>query len=197
MLDESISSILLFWFGEDYDPVQMTDEQRQRWFGKDEAVDKEINERFSELVYRAAAGGLDFFKKEEKGTLPLILILDQFTRNMWRGSATMYQFDPKARKLGAEVIESGEHLTYSPVERIFLYLPFEHAEESEHQAKSVALFTELRDSIEDADQRAGYDHALDYAIKHQEVINQFGRFPHRNEILKRDSTEEEQEHLAQ
>ena len=197
MLNESIESILSFWFGETYDPIQILDSHRKLWFGKEEAIDKEINDRFSESVYRAAAGGLDFFKKEEKGSLALIILLDQFTRNMWRGTATMYQFDPKALKYATEVIEKEEHLNYSPIERIFLYLPFEHAEDNELQAKSVELFTQLRDSIEDETKRKEYDLTLDYAIKHQGVIQQFGRFPHRNPILKRESTVQEQEYLSQ
>lgn len=196
MRNESVGDILSFWFGEDCDPVHITPEQRTRWFGKNPSLDTLMGSRFSETVQRAAQGELSHFLTQPKGRLAIILLLDQFSRNIWRNTAGMYQYDTQALRHASELIENNEHHNYDPIERVFIYLPLEHTEDLILQKKAVSLFKELRDSLPQ-DQRPSYQGSLDYALKHQEVIEQFGRFPHRNNILNRASTPAELKYLAQ
>lgn len=181
--------VLDFWFL----PVDAEGHGQQRieWFRKDEAFDTALRERFATLINQAVAGGLrEWDEIGPRGTLARILVLDQFTRNAFRGQPESFSGDILALASARQLVESGAHLGLSPVERQFVYMPFEHAEDARMQEQAVTLFTEL------AAQHEGFGEALDYAHRHRGVIARFGRFPHRNPILGRASTPEELAYLA-
>jgi uncharacterized protein (DUF924 family) len=165
--------------------------QRIEWFRKDEAFDTALRERFGALIQQAMAGGLrEWDEIGPRGTLARILVLDQFTRNAFRGKPESFAGDILALGAARQLVDSGEHLGLLPVERQFVYMPFEHAEDARMQEACVALFTELAAAHE------GFGEALDYAHRHRGVIARFGRFPHRNAILGRASSPEELAYLA-
>ena len=166
--------------------------QRREWFVKDEAFDAAIRARFGAAITHAIAGGLREWDEEgPRGVLARILVLDQFTRNAHRNTPDAFAGDVLALGAARDLVDSGAHLQLSPVERQFVYMPFEHAEDARMQERAVDLFTEL------AAQHAGFGEALDYAHRHRGVIARFGRFPHRNPILGRASTPEELDYLSQ
>lgn len=182
--------ILDFWFGAKGSAAHGT--QRPEWFSKDNAFDAQIRERFNGVIERAVNGGLrDWDDEGPQGRLARVIVLDQFTRNAWRDTPGAFQGDVLALGAAQQMVSSGQDQQLSPVERVFAYLPFEHAEDAAMQEKSVALFT----ALSRAD--AGFDLALDYALRHRGVIARFGRFPHRNAILGRSSSAEELAYLSQ
>ena len=166
--------------------------QRAEWFRKDDAFDAQIKERFGAAIAQAVAGGLREWDAEgPQGTLARILVLDQFTRNARRGTPGAFEGDTLALAAAQKLVDSGAHLELEPVQRMFAYMPFEHAEDARMQERSVELFTEL------ARAHPGFEEALDYAHRHRGVIARFGRFPHRNPILGRASTPDEAQYLSQ
>jgi uncharacterized protein (DUF924 family) len=179
-------SILDFWF-----PPQ-TDlwygQSRPEWFRKDPAFDRLIWQRFEQEISLALAGGFRDWDQDPRGALARILLLDQFTRNVFRDTPRAFAGDPAALTAARALVDSGLDQTLAPVERWFVYLPFEHAEDLAMQERSVALFTRLA-----AEQEMG--DIVDYAIRHRDIIARFGRFPHRNRILGRASTAGEDEFL--
>lgn len=182
--------ILDFWFGAPDSPVYGT--QRAEWFQKNADFDARIRDRFAPLIERAINGGLREWDQEgARGRLARILVLDQFTRNAWRDTSSAFKGDVLALGAAKQMHECGADMQLSPVERVFAYLPYEHAEDAAMQEKSVELFTAL------ARDNPGFDMTLDYAHRHRGVIARFGRFPHRNAIVGRASTEEEIAYLAQ
>jgi uncharacterized protein (DUF924 family) len=165
---------------------------RDAWFRKDDAFDAGIRERFGGLIEQAVAGGLREWDEEgPEGTLARILVLDQFTRNAWRGTAASFAGDTLALAAARQLTDSGADQLLLPVQRWFAYMPYEHAEDARMQERSVALFDRL------AQENDGYGGVLDYAHRHRGVIARFGRFPHRNAILGRASTPDEVAYLAQ
>ncbi len=175
--------ILDFWFGEE-------DGFREAWFRRDDEFDREIHDRFREDYEKAAAGELDDWKSSPRGALALILLLDQFPRNLFRDAPRAYATDEKAREIADYAVSTGLDRGVRPIERTFVYLPFEHSEDVEDQRRSVELFLALDSELDTPD-------ILDYAVRHREVIERFGRFPHRNEILGRASTPEEAAFLGE
>ncbi len=181
--------VLDFWFLPPSDPGH--GKQRAEWFRKNDAFDAAIRERFGAAIDHAIAGGLREWDEEgPRGVLARILVLDQFTRNAYRGTPESFAGDALALNAARQLVASGGHLSLSPLERVFVYMPFEHAEDARTQEQSVALFTDLAASHE------GFNEQLDYAHRHRGVIARFGRFPHRNPILGRASTPEETDYLA-
>ena len=182
--------VLDFWFLAPNDPRYGS--QRAEWFRKDEAFDAAIRERFAALAEQAVAGGLrEWDQKGPLGTLARILVLDQFTRNAYRGTPDAFAGDPLALAAALQLADSGDDQDLLPVQRAFAYMPFEHAEDAAMQERAVALFTRL------AALNPDYEGMLDYAHRHRGVIARFGRFPHRNAILGRASTPEELDYLRQ
>ena len=166
---------------------------RAVWFRKDSRFDAAIAERFGTAIDQALAGGLREWDREgAQGTLARILVLDQFTRNAFRGTAESFAGDALALAAAAELEASGADRALTPTQRWFAYMPFEHAEDARMQEKSVTLFAELAH-----DNNGDFAGALDFAHKHRGVIARFGRFPHRNAILGRASTPEELAFLSQ
>jgi uncharacterized protein (DUF924 family) len=175
--------VLDFWFGD-------TDEPREAWFRKDPAFDESIRARFGSLIDAALAGAVDGWAASPDGALARLVVLDQFTRNCFRGSARAFAGDALALAGARAMVTHGDDLHLPPLRRVFAYLPFEHSEDPAMQRESVRLFEALavlRPSL------AGY---ADYARRHAEVIERFGRFPHRNAALGRESSADEMAWLA-
>ncbi|MFD1709893.1 DUF924 domain-containing protein [Ottowia sp. GY511] len=188
--------VLAFWLGAcPLDEAAMARVQAQ-WFQKNEAFDAELRQRFGPTIEAALAGRLSDWPATDDGWLALLLVLDQFTRNTFRGEPKSFAGDPAALQHAVEGIAAGRDQRVPPMARIFCYLPLEHAEDRELQARSVALFTALA-AAPGAEPKAFFDNTLDYAHRHQDVIERFGRFPHRNAVLGRPSTPEEEAYLRQ
>ncbi len=184
--------VLDFWFLAPGTPGY--GQPRAEWFRKDDAFDAAIRERFGPAMEQAIAGGLrEWDAQGPQGVLARIVLLDQFTRNAWRGTPESFAGDALALAAARALVDSGADSQLLPVQRWFAYMPFEHAEDARMQEQSVALFTALAE----ANPGQGYDGVLDYAHRHRGVIARFGRFPHRNPILGRASSPEEAEYLAQ
>jgi uncharacterized protein (DUF924 family) len=190
------ATVLDFWFGKTGDDAATAKAQQKLWWSKNAAVDADIRSRFGALVENAAAGQLDHWAQDAHGHLALILLFDQFPRNMYRDTPRAFAYDPLACKLALAGISAGTDRSLRAIERVFFYLPLEHAESAELQECSVALFTALAAGVPEADRNtfSGY---VDYAVRHRDVIHRFGRFPHRNQILGRTSTAEEITFLKQ
>jgi uncharacterized protein (DUF924 family) len=186
-----VQSVLNFWFGDPTSPESSYTQQRKLWFSKNEETDETIRREFMSLYAQAATGELDSWATEPDSCLALLLILDQFPRNMFRDMPRAFATDEKALAIAKRAVERGFDQALKPVQRLFMYLPLEHSETLENQHRSVALFEALK--AEDADLEDAYA----YALRHRDVIQQFGRFPHRNIILGRQSTPEELDFLQQ
>ena len=183
------ADILAFWFGRPGEPGY--GQPRGEWFRKDAGFDAAIRSRFLPGVEAALAGDLDAWADDRQGLLALLILLDQFPRNLFRGEARAFAGDEQARRLAGLALARGWDQPLSAVEKLFVYLPFEHSESLADQERSVALFSTL------AAGHPGCEGFLDYAHRHHEVIARFGRFPHRNAALGRPSTPEETSYLAQ
>lgn len=193
--------VLAFWFGACPPADAAALPLRQQWFTKSDAFDARIRERFGPTIEAALAGRLDGWASNPPGWLALIVVLDQFTRNVFRGTPRSFAGDAQARALAVQGLARGWDAELCWLARPFALLPLEHSEDPAAQHDCVARFTAL---CADA-QAAGappevcqiLDGNLDYAVRHQGVIQRFGRFPHRNPILGRASTEAEQHYLVQ
>ena len=174
---ERIAAVLDFWFDPESEPL---------WFKKDAAFDAAIRERFVGDYERAAAGALDAWKDTADGALALVIALDQFPRNLFRGSARAFATDAKAVAVAGRAIDRGFDRRLEVVRRKFLYLPFTHSESLADQRRGVTLF-----------EAAGTDSkTLKFARRHLEIVARFGRFPHRNQDLGRETTADEAAFLA-
>lgn len=185
-------AVLEFWFGSGVATAAELDERMRFWFGT--GGDEAIRQRFADLVPRAGRGELDAWADGPRGRLALILVCDQFTRNLYRGTAEAFSQDAKALGLALSGMQVGADAALQPVERLFFYMPLQHAESREVQDESVAAFRRLAAEAPDA-LRSGFDASLRYAELHREIIERFGRFPHRNRVLGRESTPEELAYL--
>lgn len=187
--------IINFWFGPGDDPYHVDDQISTRWFAGGKEFDEEIRRRFGNDLHRAICGEYDGWAEDPRGRLALVLLLDQFSRNLFRGSPRSWSQDLVAQHLVLEAMDDGVDEELRPVERTFFYLPLEHAEDLQLQQMSVRAFSQLADEAPDS---AGYFQvALDYAKRHLEIIERFGRFPHRNDVIGRPTTAEEAEFLTQ
>jgi uncharacterized protein (DUF924 family) len=178
--------VLDFWFGREGE--EGYGEFREAWFTKDPEFDREVRDRFEGVYEEAAAGSLEHWKDEARSCLALVILLDQFPRNMFRGDPKTYATDDKAREVARHAVERTYDRVLPPYGRLFLYLTFEHSEDLEDQRFSVKLFRGLAAEM-------GSEDLLGYAVRHREIVEQFGRFPHRNEILGRATTPDEAEFL--
>ena len=182
-------AVIDFWFLPPDHPGHGT--YRPEWFRKDETFDAAIRERFGAEVEAALNSTLG--DAPDMAVLARILLLDQFTRNIHRGRPRAFAGDAQALSLAASLVGAGRDKNLSPWQRWFAYLPFEHSESLLDQERAVALFAALRREM----QHEAFDSAYDYALRHREVIARFGRFPHRNTVLGRASTEAEISFLQQ
>ncbi|MET4026885.1 uncharacterized protein (DUF924 family) [Marinobacter sp. MBR-99] len=187
--------LLDFWFGE-LDEHGLPDaDHRNRWFRSDRKFDQEIRRRFLSLVLFASEQGLDHWRSEAGGALAEILLLDQFTRNIFRGGALAFDSDRLARNLSRQAMEKGQDQELPLIHRAFLYMPMQHSELKRDQDLSVACYEQLVASASGLLEEF-LESFLQSAIDHREIVRQFGRFPHRNKALGRTSTEAEQAYLA-
>jgi len=184
-MDDALrGGILDFWFGP---PPHAA---RDAWFRKDPAFDATIRDRYGAAIDKALAGAYGDWCVSAQGALARVLLLDQFTRNVHRDTAKAFAGDARALATAQDAIARGFDVALSAHERRFLYMPFEHGESLADQERSVALFEALA-------RETGLDDPVDWAVRHADVIRRFGRFPHRNAILGRPSTDEELAYLAQ
>jgi uncharacterized protein (DUF924 family) len=167
-----------FWFGSP-DP-KISGKPQQFWFNSTPEIDKKMKRQFGKFWEQANSGALDGLAETPEGTLTLILLCDQFPRNMFRGTKKAFSSDAKALQLAKMAVSRGVDQALPKLMRVFIYLPFEHSEDLNDQDQSVALFEKLGDPS-----------YLKYAVEHREVIKQFGRFPTRNVALGRTSTSQE------
>ena len=184
-----VDDVLAFWFGTPGDADY--GQARAAWFRKDDAFDAQIRARFLNEVEAAIAGQRDDWTATPQGALALFILLDQFPRNLFRNTARAFAGDAIALALAERVVEQGWDRKLLPVERVFVYLPFEHSESLADQDRSIALFSALAGEYPET---ASY---LDYAHRHRDVIVRFWRFPHRNAALGRTSSAAETDYLAQ
>jgi uncharacterized protein (DUF924 family) len=178
--------VLDFWFAE---------ANAAHWFAADAGFDAQIRERFGEAAAAAAGGRLDGWAATPSGWLALLLVLDQFPRNLYRNDPRAWVADAVAQRVALSGLARGDDRQLPAVQRVFAYLPLEHAEDSVLQQRSVALFESLLAEAE-PERRPEFENYLDYARRHREVIARFGRFPHRNAALGRPDTPEEMRYLA-
>ena len=182
--------VLDFWFGAPSSPT--FGQPRREWFVKNDDFDHTIRTRFGATITQALAGGLrEWDAQGPQGVLARILVLDQFTRNAHRDTPKAFAGDALALAAARRLVDSGADRQLPPLQRAFVYMPFEHAEDAYMQERAVELFGIL------AAGHPGFDEMLDYAHRHRGVIARFGRFPHRNAILGRASTPEETGFLRQ
>ncbi len=190
MIPVGAAQILQWWFGSVPAPDVPAAEIRSRWFERNLQFDKLVRERFGDLVDRALEGELVDWEPLPRARLALVMLLDQFTRNVFRDSTRAFAGDARATALARDAVTTGMDTALSLCERSFLYLPFEHAEDLQHQALSLRCFETLLDAAM-PDARQHYLQMLEFARRHERVIARFGRFPHRNTILGRTSTVDE------
>jgi uncharacterized protein (DUF924 family) len=183
-LNAQATAVLDFWFAG-------SDAPRSEWFKKDAAFDALIAERFGTLIEQALSGGLAAWAHEPNSALAQVIVLDQFTRNIFRDTPRAFAGDALALPAARAMVARGDDLALPPLRRLFAYLPFEHAEDRATQHESLHLFAALRTTD------ASLADFEDYARRHAAVIERFGRFPHRNAVLSRPSTDEELQFLQQ
>ncbi len=183
-MNAQASAVLDFWFAGSATP-------RAEWFKKDAAFDALIAARFGAVVEQALAGGLAAWAQQPNDALAQVIVLDQFTRNIFRDTPRAFAGDARALAAARAMVARGDDLALPPLRRLFAYLPFEHAEDSAMQRESLRLFAAL--TLADAS-LADFE---DYARRHAEVIERFGRFPHRNAVLGRESSADEVQFLQQ
>ena len=181
-----VEEVLDFWFGREGEPGY--GEFREAWFRKDPEFDASVTDRFADLYEEAAAGGLDGWRDDARSCLALVIVLDQFPRHMFRGDGRTHAADGAALESSKYAVEHALDRELPAFQRMFLYMPFMHSENREDQHRSVELFRLL------AEEPGGPD-VTSYADRHREIVERFGRFPHRNGILDRETTPEEAEFL--
>jgi len=191
-MDATIGEIHDFWFGPLDAHGCCVQDRHALWFGADAATDEACRQRFGTTLQRARAGGLDHWADSDAGLVALVLLLDQFSRNIHRGTALAFAGDARALALSTQAVDSGRHRRLPAIHRVFLYLPLEHCEALAVQERCVGLFRELEQDA-GAERIAGFTR---YAVAHRDVIARFGRFPHRNAILGRASSDAELAHLS-
>jgi uncharacterized protein (DUF924 family) len=189
MIDR-IEKILEFWFGTFPNAWTGDESKYDMWFKSGAAYDAEVFSNFGADYFRAVEGEFDRWQDSPRGRLALIILLDQFSRHIHRGSAEAFAQDSRCQQLCIDGISAGDDQGLHPVERSFFYMPLQHAENMERQELSIQAYTQL---VEDVPEkcREPFKATLEWARKHYYVIERFGRFPELNEILGRESTQDE------
>ncbi len=195
MSQPDIQRVLDFWFCDsDLDSPQL-DSRMDRWFGADTELDEQIRGEFSQLAEMATTGQLDDWTQTPQGRLALIILLDQFRRNIFRGTVDAYTHDKKALRIAIEGTMAGDHKHLNSVQRMFFFMPLQHAESLKIQEKSVGIFNALARTV------SGTLHetflaAAQFAELHRDIVAEFGRFPHRNAVLGRPNSSAEAKYLS-
>ena len=192
---ERINVILNFWFRgiEDEAIIRKNDLPFRRWFEKNKFFDQEIREKFETDLMRAKQGACKTWETTARGRLALVILYDQFSRNMYRNTPKMYETDSLALDLALRSIRENRHQQLILVKHIFLYMPLQHAEDIRMQELSLQSFEQLVNDVAEKNPKNVdyYKYHLNYAKRHHAIISRFGRFPHRNAVLGRISTSEE------
>ena len=192
----SANDILRFWFGEQEDDADVAKERKSMWWSKNPDIDKVISENYQATLEAACRGDLADWETSARGLLALIILADQFSRNIYRGDARSFSQDHLARGWCNQMLAKKLDGELRPVERVFAYLPLEHSEDIADQDRCVALFSILREHASDRHKEL-FEGFLDFTHAHRKIIRQFGRYPHRNEVLSRESTAAEEAFLSQ
>lgn len=192
-----IDEVLSFWFGEPTDDGMARPEVQQRWWKKDAAFDASIQARFGATFERAVRGELQDWADSPRGRVALVIVLDQFSRNLGRGSGEAFANDPAALRLASAAVERGELDELPPLHAYFLLMPFMHAEDVEAQRRCVELFRERAARAPNEALRRLFEGGADFAERHRVIVERFGRFPHRNALLGRASSPEEEAFLKE
>ena len=190
-----IDEILEFWFMEKELSAPQIDARMDVWFGDDLAFDQEIVSEFTDDVERASSGDLNHWARDPRGRLALILLLDQFRRNIYRNSPDAFAKDKVALKLCVEGAAEKMDKGLSSIERVFFYMPLQHAESSKVQKKSCEVYRNLASAVSPTHKET-FETVAQFAQLHADIIEQYGRFPHRNKVLGRENTTEEEAYLA-
>ena len=194
MSTETISEIVAFWFGSSLESPEVASGRRDWWYKGGAPVDDDIRARFGELIPQACARELMAWQSTPDGALALILLLDQFTRNLYRNTPQAYAGDACAFEIVTWAIEQKLDIALPPVSRIWLYHPFHHSEDVEDQDRGLVLLNELRQEAL-AEWHPYVERSIEGWTRHRNIVARFGRFPHRNAVLARDSTNKEHEFL--
>ena len=189
-----IEDVLTFWFKEHALSAPQIDRRMDIWFGADPIFDHEITKEFANDVELASAGKLDYWAESPRGRLALIIMIDQFRRNIHRNTAQAFSKDTAALKYCVEGAMKKHEQDLAPIEKVFFYMPLQHAESRKVQSKSVLLYERLIASASPT-YRETFETVLQFAELHKDIVDQFGRFPHRNTLLNRANTPEENEYL--
>jgi len=190
-----IDAVLSFWFKEHALSAPQIDRRMEIWFSEDAVFDHEIEKEFADDVAKACKGELDHWASKSHGRLALIILIDQFRRNIHRNTAKAFSKDQLALKLCVQGAMEKKDKGLTPIQRVFFYMPLQHAESAKVQAKAVALYNRLAESVSKTYQET-FLTVAQFAELHKDIIDQFGRFPHRNKLLGRENTPEEDEYLA-
>ncbi len=194
--EAEIEELLSFWFGE-LDEHGLADAAHSaKWWKKDPAFDQLLRERFGALHVQVLAGGRDAWLRSARGCLAQVIVLDQLSRNMYRDTPEMYAADARAVAVASQAIAMQLDLSLATAERVFLYMPFMHAEDLPAQERCVTLMSELAQSVDESI-RTRVENNVTFAQKHRDIVRDWGRFPHRNAILGRPSSVEEEAFLKQ
>lgn len=193
---ENPTSVHEFWFGTDADDAAVIKQQSSLWWSRDPDTDEAIRRRFEPTLNAAAQHGLNAWAETPRGLLSLILLTDQFPRSIYRDTPKAFVFDAVARAWCLDGLGRKVDQSLRPIERVFFYLPLEHAESLDQQERSVRLFQDLLQDVP-SEQRSLFEVYRDYAVRHRDIIARFDRFPQRNAIFGRLSTPQELEFLAQ
>ena len=182
--------VLEFWLGPSAERGQPTGSVQGRWWKKSDSFDAEIQQRFGGTISKVGAGEIDW-SGDARGALGMVIVLDQFTRNTRRGTGLMYEFDMRAHRIAVHALDADQDAALAFGERYFLYMPLMHAEDIASQDRGIECFTKL------AGEAPHFAAVVKYAHQHRDIVARFGRFPHRNELLDRESSPEEIEFLKE
>lgn len=188
--------VLNFWFGTLDEAGCADEEHSRRWWKKDPNFDQAVREQFGSLQQAVASGAPVISTESPRGRLACIIVLDQFSRNLFRGTSRAFAGDGRALELATDAVARGLDRTLAHDERVFTYMPYMHSEDLRVQERSVELFRALRDSLSGA-MRDRANEQVDFAERHRDIVRRFGRFPHRNASLDRTSTAEEIQFLRE
>jgi uncharacterized protein (DUF924 family) len=196
MTQHTHRNVLDFWFGSSTDSGAILKEKMKLWFVKDPENDQKMKSIFGYDVEKGSHGHYDNWSDTPEGRLGLIILLDQFSRNIYRNTPESFANDPKALMLSLEAIDEKIEKSLIPIYQVFYYMPLMHSEEISIQRKCVEMFKQLQSEVDDSLKKT-IGGNIDYAIQHMKIVERFHRFPHRNAILGRASTEEEVEFLKE
>ena len=190
-----IDEVLTFWFMKKELSAPQIDGRMDVWFGDDQVFDHDVTKEFADEVERASEGELDHWAHEPRGRLALILLLDQFRRNIYRNTPEAFAKDKLALKLCVEGAAEKMDKGLSPIQRAFFYMPLQHAESRKVQRKSCEMYRHLAKDVSPT-YKETFDTITQFAELHADIVEQYGRFPHRNKVLNRANTAEEDEYLS-